>query len=353
MEKLNTALQTDALNTEFAGQWLIRVPHMQTVTISPSAPFFIVLNAGSGHDDTSVTRTIIETALTEAGREYHIMLVEDASQLPQVSTEAVARAQALDGVVVAAGGDGTINAVAQAVLGSGRPFGVLPQGTFNYFSRTHGIPSGTAEALQVLLNSRAYPVQVGLVNDRVFLVNASLGLYPKLLEDREAYKQSYGRNRLVAWWAGIMTLLHEHRPMRINVEHGGQSYELRTLMVFVSNNRLQLERIGFPEAKAVEQGLLVGTVLKPVATLTLLRLMLRGALGQLGDAEHVASFVFRQITVTPARALLYGRGRIKVAMDGEVSLLTAPLQFRLAPEELLLLKPEVPPGENPPDPDSL
>jgi len=324
---------------------------MQTITINSSAPFFIVFNAGSGHDDAAETRTIIETVLTEAGREHHVMLVEDASQLPHISAQAVARAQAENGVVIAAGGDGTINAVAQAALGSGCPFGVLPQGTFNYFSRSHGIPSDTAEALRVLLNSHAYPVQIGLVNDKVFLVNASLGLYPKLLEEREAYKQSYGRNRLVAWWAGIMTLLHEHRPMRIHVEHGDQSYELRTLMVFASNNRLQLERIGFPEAKAVEQGLLVGTVLKPVATLTLLRLMLRGALGQLGEADHIASFAFRQITVMPA--LLYGRDRIKVAMDGEVTLLKAPLLFRVAPEELLLLKPEVTPGETPPDPDTL
>jgi diacylglycerol kinase family enzyme len=326
---------------------------MQAVTINPSAPFFIVFNAGSGSDDVAVTRAIIETFLTDVGREYHVMLVEDASRLPHISAAAVARAQAQDGVVVAAGGDGTINAVAQAVLGSGCPFGVLPQGTFNYFSRTHGIPSDTAKALQVLLSSRAHPVQVGLVNNRVFLVNASLGLYPKLLEEREAYKVSYGRTRLVAWWAGIMTLLREHRPMRIHVEHGDQSYELRTLMIFVSNNRLQLERIGLPEAEAVEQGHLVATVLKPVDTPTLLQLMLRGTLGQLGDAEHIASFAFRQITVTPTPALLYGRRHIKVAMDGEVSLLTTPLRFRLAPEELLLLKPEVVPGENPPDPDSL
>ncbi|MCK9621025.1 MAG: hypothetical protein M0R47_10890 [Methylobacter sp.] len=326
---------------------------MQAVTINPSAPFFIVFNAGSGSDDVAVTRAIIETFLTEANREYHVMLVEDASRLPHISASAVARAQAQGGVVVAAGGDGTINAVAQAVLGSGCPFGVLPQGTFNYFSRTHGIPSDTAKALQVLLSSRAHPVQVGLVNNRVFLVNASLGLYPKLLEEREAYKVSYGRTRLVAWWAGIMTLLREHRPMRIHVEHGDQSYELRTLMIFVSNNRLQLERIGLPEAEAVEQGHLVATVLKPVDTPTLLQLMLRGTLGQLGDAEHIASFAFRQITVTPTPALLYGRRHIKVAMDGEVSLLTTPLRFRLAPEELLLLKPEVVPGENPPDPDSL
>jgi diacylglycerol kinase family enzyme len=326
---------------------------MQAVTINPSAPLFIVLNACSGRDDVVATRTIIETLLTEAGRDYQIMLVEDASRLLDISAETVARAQAQDGVVVAAGGDGTINAVAQAVLGSGCPFGVLPQGTFNYFSRTHGIPADTAEALQILLSSRAHPVRIGLVNDRVFLVNASLGLYPKLLEEREAFKECYGRSRPVAWLAGIMTLLHEHRPMRIHVEHGDQTYELRTLMLFVSNNRLQLERIGLPEANALEQGQLVATVLKPVTTLTLLRLMLRGALGQLADADHIASFAFRQITVTLSPALLYRRHRIKVAMDGEVTILRPPLRFRLAPEQLLLLKPEVAPGENPPDPDSL
>ncbi len=325
---------------------------MPAVSIDPLAPFFIVLNAGSGHDDADATRSTIETSLTDAGRAHHVMLVEDPSELPEVSAKAVAEAQAQHGVVVAVGGDGTINAVAQAVLGSGCPFGVLPQGTFNYFSRTHGIPSDTAEAVQVLLNSRAHPVPVGLVNDRVFLVNASLGIYPKLLEDREAYKQSYGRSRPVALLAAIMTLLREHRPLRIHVEHEDQAYDLRTQMIFVSNNRLQLERIGLPEAKAVEQGLLVGTVLKPVTTIALLQLMLNGALGQLADAEHIVSFAFRQITVHFGSALLRRRKRIKVAMDGEVALLTPPLCFRLAAEELLLLKPEIAPGENPPDPDS-
>jgi diacylglycerol kinase family enzyme len=326
---------------------------MQTVTINPLAPFFIVFNAGSGCEDVATTRSVIEASMTASGRKYSVMLVKDASRLPQISAEAVARAQAQDGVVVAAGGDGTINAVAQAVLGSGCPFGVLPQGTFNYFSRTHGIPSDTAEAIKVLLNSRAHPVNVGLVNDRIFLVNASLGLYPKLLEEREVYKENYGRSRWVAWCAGIMTMLREHRPMRVHVEHGDKAYDLRTLMIFVGNNRLQLERLGLPEAKALEQGLLVATVLKPVTAPTLLHLMLRGALGQLGEAEHIASFAFRQITVTMAPGLLHGWRRIKVAMDGEVTLLTPPLLFRMAPEQLLLLKPDVAPGEHPSDPDNV
>jgi hypothetical protein len=87
--------------------------------------------------------------------------------------------------VVAAGGDGTINTVAHEAVRQGCLFGVLPQGTFNYFGRTHGIPEDLAEAVRALLRARVTPVQVGMVNDRIFLVNASVGLYPQLLEARE------------------------------------------------------------------------------------------------------------------------------------------------------------------------
>ncbi len=150
--------------------------------IQPStAPLFIVFNLGAGHGSADAVRQAITEACTGAGRMLHLLEVDDPARLGEIARQAVQRAQAAGGVVVAAGGDGTINTVAQAVLGSGCLFGVLPQGTFNYFSRTHGIPAEPAAALQVLLTETAQPVQVGLVNGQVFLVNASLGLYPKLL----------------------------------------------------------------------------------------------------------------------------------------------------------------------------
>ena len=166
-----------------------------------------------------------------------------------LAQQAVECARAERGVVVAAGGDGTLNTVAQAVLGSGCAFGVLPQGTFNYFGRNHGIPSDTAAATRLLLSARAQPVQVGLVNERVFLVNASLGLYPQLLEDREAWKQQYGRHRLVAFGSALATLLREHRQLRIRVERAGKAHVVRTPTLFVANNRLQLEQIGIDEPR--------------------------------------------------------------------------------------------------------
>ena len=134
---------------------------------------------------------------------------------------------------MAAGGDGTLNAVAQVTLGSGCEFGVIPQGTFNYFGRTHSIPSDATEATRALLTARVYPVQVGLVNGRVFLVNASLGLYRQSLEDREEQKQRFGRSRLVAAWAALGTILRGYRPMLIKLQREDEELELRTLTLFV------------------------------------------------------------------------------------------------------------------------
>jgi diacylglycerol kinase family enzyme len=309
---------------------------MPAVTIASSAPLFIVLNAGSGHRDSAAARATIEGVLAAAGREHRIMMVDDARDMRAIAAEAVALANARGGVVVAAGGDGTINAVAQVALASGCMFGVVPQGTFNYFGRAHAIPSDTAEATRLLLTARAHPVQVGLVNERVFLVNASLGLYPQLLEDREAWKRQLGRSRWVAFGAGLMTLLRAHRRLRLRIGYCGIEHHVRTPTLFVGNNHLQMEQIG--TAQAFEEGRLAGIMLCPVGLMGMLWLLLRGALAQLGEAENVVSFGFDSLTVAASR--LGAARRMKVATDGEVAWMAGPLTFRVAPMPLALLRPE-------------
>ncbi len=313
---------------------------MGPAALPAAPPLFIVFNIGSGHGDAAGARAAIASACAAVGRKHHLLTVDDPKHIAEIAREAVQRAQQMGGIVVAAGGDGTINAVAQATLGSGCAFGVLPQGTFNYFSRTHGIPAGVAEAMQVLLNEHPQPAQVGLVNGRVFLVNASLGLYPALLEDREAWKAQLGRSRLVAFGAGLLTFLRVHRNLRLRFElHGseGQTRDVRTPTLFVGNNALQMEQLGFPEAQAIDAGRLAAIALRPVGRLEMLWLLLRGAAGQLGDADQVTSFSFERLTVRASRG--FGARRIKIATDGEVGWLQLPLHFAVSPEPLQLIRP--------------
>ena len=140
-----------------------------------SGPFFIVLNSASGHKDTNAEREVLADVFNSAGRLFEFLQFDNPQDIAGVSAHAVTLAKEKNGVVVAAGGDGTINAVAAAVLRSGCPFGVLPQGTFNYFGRTHAIPQDARAAATALLNASISPVTVGEVNGRVFLVEVFHG----------------------------------------------------------------------------------------------------------------------------------------------------------------------------------
>ena len=307
-----------------------------THEIARHGPLLIVFNGGSGHRDAEEEKKTISRVLREGGREFEFMQCEGGESIELLARRAVDLAKARRGVVVAAGGDGTINTVANAVLGSGCPFGVIPQGTFNYFGRDNAISQDSALAARVLLRGRVSPVQVGKVNGRLFLVNASVGLYPQILENREAWKQQFGRSRFVAFVSGMATLLKARGQLDLRIESAGQAASLRTPTLFVGNNRLQLVQAGIDaqHAEAVAQGQLAAVAVRPMGTLALFGLLLRGILGRLGEAENIRSFSFRRLTVTPRRMK-----RIKVATDGEIVWMRSPLVFEVAPEPLLLLVP--------------
>lgn len=297
-------------------------------------PFFIVLNACSGRGDADQTSAVISQVMGEAGRQFELLPVTDPAKLIETAHTAVRLAREQDGIVVAAGGDGTLNAVSAVVLNTGLPFGILPRGTFNYVGRAHGISQDTESAVRCLLQSHIKQAQVGLLNGRPFLVNASFGLYPQLLEDREMYKKRYGRSRWVALWSAIATLAHAHRQLKVQVEYGGTQRTLKTPTIVVDNNPLQLRQMGIPKEDELEHDHLVAITSPPVGTLSLYGILLRGLLSRLGEADNVITFAFNRMTVHLGK-----QHRIKVATDGEIFFAEAPLVFEVSPFKLQLLVP--------------
>jgi len=317
----------------------MKLPDKQAVmlpTVDPGARLVFIVNAASGRIAPEAKSAAIEAALAEAGREGELRFVRPAD-LAQAADEAARTALKRRSAVVAVGGDGTLNAVARAAHAHGCAMGLVPQGTFNYFARAHGLPEDAAEATRVLLHGAPVPVQVGVVNEQLFLVNASLGLYPEMLKNREAYTARFGRHRLVVLFASATTLLRTHRPLRLRIRCEGPEREITTATLFVSNNRLQFERLGLSEAEAPDGDRISAVLLRPIGTLAMLGLMLRGALGTLGEADTIERIEFTQMQVRPR--LLPGRRSIRVAMDGEVSRLRVPLDIGRSPRPLFLIKP--------------
>jgi diacylglycerol kinase family enzyme len=301
------------------------------------APLQFVINAASGQHEPATIAQAIEGALRLSGRIGELLFAQP-DQLINLAQHAAAKAFDRHSAVVAVGGDGTINTVAQAAHAQGCALGVLPLGTFNYFARTHGIPADVTQALQTLLTCEPVPVQVGLINDHVFLVNASLGLYPEMLQNREAFKSRFGRSRLVAFGSAVLTMLGGvHRLLKLRIESGAGSRDINTSTLFIGNNRLQLEQVGLAQASALDQGCLAAVTLRPIGALAMLWLLLRGSFGKLGEADTVESFEFHRMVVRP-RLGWEGR-RVKVAFDGEVNWMRAPLEFKVSATPLYLIKP--------------
>lgn len=302
------------------------------------APLYLVYNARSGKGQATDALQAMQRSCQALGRPLHEFPIGPQKPPKAQARAAVEAATKTGGIVVVAGGDGTINAVAQAVLGSGCAFGVLPQGTFNYFGRNHGIPTETQDAVDAVLRHAPVAVQVGLVNDRAFLVNASMGLYATLLEDREHYKSRYGRSRWMAMFAAMVTLMRTHRPWNLRMSCRGTETEVKTLSLFVGNNALQFEHVGVKEGEAVEDGELAAVLVRPRGVLSQLGLVLNGFLRQLGSDDDVQTMSFRSLVVEPSGASRRQRS-VKVAADGEIERMQMPLRFTVSPEPLWLIKP--------------
>lgn len=300
--------------------------------------FHILLNPASGQGESAAQqkRETIERVFREGGQDFEFVPVNSPGELSEAARAAAERAAREGGVLVAVGGDGTLTTAAQAAHRAGCVMGAIPQGTFNYFGRMQGLSQETEHAARALLQATPQPVQVGTINGRVFLVNASLGMYPALLADREAFLDRFGRRRWVALLAVLATIIRWRHQLSVQIETDGQVRNLRTPTLFVGNNPLQLGRLGLPPELLAHVGrdTLAALVVKPIGTLAMMGLALRGAFGHMGEADQVESFTFQRLTVR-----MRSVRRARVAADGELGFMTQPITFEVCPQPLMLLIP--------------
>lgn len=249
--------------------------------------------------------------------------------------------QAVEGgfdVVLALGGDGTQAAVAGALAGSGTVMGVLPGGTFNYFARDLGIGLTVEEALETVLQGQVAPVDIGQVENTVFLNNVSLGIYPHILKTREGVYKRWGRTRIAAYWSVLLSLRRLRHPLQVTAVIDGQAHEYSTALLFVARSAYQLEAFGLEGADAVRDGRLALLIARARRPLPLLRSALRLVVG-LGTRNTDFDLLLAE-TLT----IRTDRRRPLVAHDGEKTRMHSPLRLQVRRGALRVLVPPGPAG---------
>lgn len=320
-----------------AGTVPARLPLPSSVDqVAADRPITVLMNAHSGQKDKGPARQAIDDVLLASGRDVKIINARNPEQLVTLGRQA-----AVDrpGILVAAGGDGTLNAIADIACEHDLPFAILPLGTFNYFARDLGISLDPAEAAGAILEGYYRRMPVGRINGHLFLNNASIGLYRKLLQERERHKQRFGRNRLVALFSAAVTLFQPHRRYRLTLEIDGKSELLYTPSVFFGRNALQMEQLGLDEADCVARGELAVLAPRDLGRMEMLGLALRGALAQLETAENLRQHCGLRVK---ADWIDSKKRRIKVAVDGEILECTLPLNVESVQSALQVIIPKTP-----------
>ena len=142
------------------------------------------------------------------------------------------------GLVLACGGDGTVTACAEGVIGTGVPLAIIPMGTGNLLARNIGLPMDLDEALAVALGGVQHPIDAGRVNGTLFVVMAGLGLDARMLSGT-----SDPLKKRLGWFAYAISAVRHlgDRPMKVTVSaDGGRRRRMPANTLIVGNvGRLQ------------------------------------------------------------------------------------------------------------------
>ena len=183
----------------------------------------VIVNASAGTIIGSGSESF-RASLAEAFRQHRIeaeLRFVEGEQIQESAAKALAaaRERRIDAVVVG-GGDGTIRSVAGMLAGTGVPIGILPLGTLNHFAKDLGIPTELEVATAIIAQGNTRLVDLGGVNDEVFINNSSLGIYPYLVSDRERQTSETSRPKWLAAPLAFLRVLRRFPTRRLTVRMG-------------------------------------------------------------------------------------------------------------------------------------
>lgn len=296
---------------------------------SQPAAICCILNGGAG----TAAATDLETKVAELfaghGARPKILIAQAGDDITAMARAEVERGCTL---VVAGGGDGTINAVAAALLDKDMTLGVLPLGTLNHFAKDLNIPLELDAAVANLFTGSAVQVDAAEVNDRLFLNNSSLGLYPAIVRQREEI-QKHGLGKWPAFVQAMAYVFWRYSALYISLKvDGRERTEEKTPFIFIGNNKYEVAGLDIGKRARLDEGRLWVYRAPRCSRLGLFAMALRAAVGGRSGRE-LKVFDAEEFEVrTRKRHPL-------VSTDGEVVRLGAPLRYRIHRRALCVMVP--------------
>ena len=288
----------------------------------------IILNPGSGRGSGDELAARLIGLFAAAGREATVLVAGAGRSVTDQARRAVDQGCR---IAVAAGGDGTVNALVSALVGTDIPLGILPIGTLNHFAKDLRIPLDLEEAVQLVTHGVRRQVDVGEVNGAVFVNNSSLGVYPRIVALRSRWQATGLGKWVAALWASL-TVLRRRPFMGVRIRTPDETLLRRTPFVFVGNNEYRMAGIKAASRESLTGGRLAVYVMHAERRRSLVLLGWRVLLGGVDRVPELELFLVEE-------AVIETRRRVGVALDGEVRAMAPPLTYRIRPLALTVMAP--------------
>ena len=291
----------------------------------------VILNETAGASGGSQMTLRLVESLRKAGIDPRVSVVSRGSQTTELAARVVAEGER---TVVAAGGDGTIGAVAEGIAGTEAALGVIPLGTLNHFAKDLGIPVDMDAAVRTIAAGHAIRVDAGEVNGRIFVNNSSIGLYPSVVVKRRRHqKRGVGKWVALAWAA--LAVLRRFPFLSVKLTADGRTVAGSTPFVFIGNNEYEVEGLNLGRRRWLDSGRLWLYMAPHRPTRrAAARLLLRALMGRVRQDRDFFATTASEIQVETRLSML------AVALDGEVALMRTPLHYRTRPGALRVIVPE-------------
>lgn len=297
----------------------------------------LLWNAKAGWSAGEEQATQVQTLLSSEASELHFVPIENGQDLLEAAQKSLR-----DGsdILVAAGGDGTLNAVASALVNKPAAFAVLPAGTLNHFARDLGMQLDPAAAARQLLSGYETSVDVGEVNGRIFINNSVLGLYPiyraarKSIEGRGWGNTAFGRFFAVV--GGIIRVVSRMPHLRLRLQVKGETINLQSPFVLIANNEHELESGRIGKRTCMNTGQLWIYVMRRCRRRDMLLYFIRYIAGRFSKHDAFVEFSASEAIIETRRR----RKRMGVGVDGEIVHMQPPLTYRSLPGALRVIAPE-------------
>jgi YegS/Rv2252/BmrU family lipid kinase len=294
------------------------------------SPIVVLLNRGGGAiaADPKIGNKVGK-ALRKAGVEAQVELVAGGD----CAVRCRAIAERGDELLVVGGGDGTISAAASALVGTETLLGILPLGTLNHFAHDLGIPTKLAEAAALIAERPVREVDVAQMNDRVFINNSAIGLYPLLVVDRDSQRKRLGRPKAVAMIVASIRTLVRFGRQRLTLTVNDRRAQVDTPLLFVGNNTYRIDLPAAGQRDSLEDGRLTVLVMRKKTRRGFIAASVRALLDRSRPDDMVRLDDAQRLRVSSRKR------QLAVSLDGEVIRAEPPLDYRIRRKALRVIAP--------------